>query len=393
MQVFFRRVVIVAAAIVLSGALLTTPATAQYCPPQCANGKVSLGISAPTSGPPASFGLQTVKAAEIFVRGLNAAGGLLGIPVELVVDDDRCDPGRSVTVAARQAEQAKLSFVIGPTCPAAAMESTPIYAKAGVLQFVPTVTMADLTRKNPSNVFRVAATDEQQAQALGTYLAHEKQGKKFAVVYTEIFYRRADAQMVRAALPPGMKANARFEPILDTTGAYERAADKLMKDPPDVIYMALDTGPVVEFVRKLRERGAKSLLIGGQHLLSQSFWATAGKLAEGINVIAPIQSLGGMDFRKTVDLLRQAQVVPDLVAMNSYAAVEIWAEAVRRAGSGDPHKIAAALRSGVFRTAIGTAAFDQRGDRRDICYSLLTWKGGRLIQGENWPSQRRDCQG
>jgi branched-chain amino acid transport system substrate-binding protein len=73
-------------------------------------------------------------------------------------------------------------------------------------------------------------------------------------------------------------------------------------------------------------------------------------------------------------------VLPDLVALNSYAAVQTWAEAVRRAGSGDPKKVAEALRSGEFKTVVGTVAFDQQGDRRNIGYTVVTWQGERLIR-------------
>jgi branched-chain amino acid transport system substrate-binding protein len=388
---FDRRVVALVAAGGLVGALGAAWAADEHCPTRCASGKVPLGVSAPTSGPPSIFGQQTVKAAELVVRHINAAGGLLGVPVELVVADDRCDPGQSVSVAARHVERDKIGFVIGPTCPAAAIAAAPVYAKAGVVQFVPTVTASELTRSHPDTIFRIAATDEQEAQALGSYLEREHSGRKIAVVYTDIFYRRNVAKMVEAALPRELKASARFEPLLDTSGAYDRLADKLKRDPPDVIYMALDSEPVVEFVRKLRERGVKSLLIGGQHLLSQSFWIAARKHAEGINVIAPIRSVTSMAFRKTVDELRQAQVVPDLVALNSYAAVQTFAEAVRRAGGGDPKKVVAALRSGEFDTAVGPVAFDRQGDRRGICYSLLTWEGGRLVAGAAWREQAQDC--
>jgi len=392
MRAYDRRVVAIAAAAGLAGALLAVAqAHAEFCPTQCASGKVPLGIAAPTSGAPGVFGRQTIKPAEIAIRELNAAGGLLGVPVELVIGDDRCDPGGSVGVATRHVEQDKISFVIGPICPAAAMAAAPIYAKAGVIEFVPTVTMVGLTQRYPDNIFRMVATDQQEAQALAAYLARERKGKKLTVVYTDVFYRRMVANMVEAALPPESKASVRLEPLLDVSGAYDRLADKLRRDPPDVIYMALDSRPVVEFVGKLRERGVKSFLIGGQHLLSQSFWSAARKAAEGIHVIAPIQSLASSEFRKAVDLLRLADVVPDLVALNSYAAVQVWAEAVRRAGGGDPKKVIQALRSGEFPSAIGPVAFDQRGDRREICYSLLTWQGGRLVPGVAWRQPPAGC--
>jgi branched-chain amino acid transport system substrate-binding protein len=64
--------------------------------------------------------------------------------------------------------------------------------------------------------------------------------------------------------------------------------------------------------------------------------------------------------------------------------VQTWAEAVRRAGSGDPKAVVAALRSGTFKTAVGNVAFDSKGDRRDIRYSILTWKDGLPAPGLSW---------
>jgi branched-chain amino acid transport system substrate-binding protein len=392
MCAFDRRIVAIAAiAGVIGVSLGIAWADAGSCPTRCASGKVPLGIAAPTNGERGVFGRQTIKPAEIAVRELNAAGGLLGIPVELIVGDDRCDPGGSVGVATRHVEQDKIAAVVGPICPAAAMAAAPIYAKAGVVEFVPTVTMVELTQRYPDNIFRMVATDQQEAQALSSYLAGDRKGKRLAVVYTDVFYRRMVAKMVENAIPAEMRASVRLEPLLDVSGAYDRVADKLLRDPPDIIYLALDSKPLVEFVGKLRERGVKSFLIGGQHLLSQSFWLAARKAAEGIHVIAPIQSLTNAAFRKTVDLLRLADVTPDLVALNSYAAVQVWAEAVRRAGGGDPKKVVGALRAGRFESAVGSVAFDQRGDRRDICYSLLTWQGGRLIPGVDWRHGASGC--
>jgi branched-chain amino acid transport system substrate-binding protein len=359
-------------------------AWAESCPPQCAAGKVLLGFAAPMSGPPAAFGRQAAKSVEIAVREVNAAGGLVGIPVELAVGDDRCDAGMAVNIARRHIEQDKINFVIGPICPAVAIDTAPIYAKAGVIQFVPIVTTVELTQQNSDNIFRIAATDEQEAQALGAFLAREPKGKRLVVVYGDFFYRRAMAETVRLALPADMKPSARFEPLAEVPGASERLADKLQRDPPDVIYMALDTAPAVELVGKLQKRGVKSVLIGGQRLLSQNFWRAAGKAAEGVLVVAPIVSRNNPEFRKAADLLKQADVVPDLVDLYSYAAVQTWAAAVRRAGSGERKKVIEALRSGEFATAVGRVAFDRNGDRRDIDYSVMTWQGGRLIPGVEW---------
>ncbi len=302
----------------------------------------------------------------------------MGIPVELAVGDDRCDAGMAVSVAKRHVEQNKVNFVIGPLCPAVAIDAAAIYAKANVIQFVPTVTPVELTRKNFDNVFRIAANDEQEAQALAAYLARDQAGKKLTVVYGDVFYRRAMADLVKTALPAEMKSTARFEPLAEVSSAYDRLVEKLRREPPDVLYMALGGAQVEQFVVKLRKQGVKSLLMGGQHLLSESFLRAAGESAEGIYVVAPLASLASPEYRGAVDMLIQAKIVPDLVALYSYVAVQTWAQAVREAGGGEVKGVGETLRSRDLATALGRVVFDQKGDRRNMDFSIVSWQKGLL---------------
>jgi branched-chain amino acid transport system substrate-binding protein len=367
------------------GFLSAAPASdaAEPCPKNCPSGKVPLGIAVPLSGNAAAFGRAAAKASDLAIQEINNAGGLLGIPVEPVMGDDRCDAGMAVTVAKKQVES-RIGFVIGPTCPAVAKDAAPVYSATGVIQLVPTVTAVELTQANPGTVFRMVSNDEQEAKALAAYLAKEQPNKKLLVVFGEFFYRRTIAKMIDAALSPEQKKLTRLESLADVTGAYDRLADRLQKNPPDVIFMSLDAEQAAEFVKKLRERNVKSLLLGGQHLLSASFWLKNRQAAEAIQVIVPIESLANPDFVRVVDLIHKAGVIPDIVTLSNFAAVQTFAEAVRRAGSGDPKAVVAALRAGVFKTAVGNVAFDEKGDRREIQYSIMTWKDGLPVPGFPW---------
>ena len=237
--------------------------------------------------------------------------------------------------------------------------------------------MLGIIRTIPDNIFSMVATDQQEARALGEYLAREQKGKKISVVYTDSYYRRGIVQEVTAALPAEMKASARFEALLDISSMYDRLAEKLQRDRPDVIYVALDIEQFIELAAKLRKRGVKALIIGGQRLLTRKFWLELRSVADGIYIIAPIGSPAIPELRKTVGVLKQADIIPDLVALNSYAVVQTWAQAVIRAGNGDPRKVIEVLRSSDFQTAIGSVAFDAQGNRRDILHSILTWRDGR----------------
>jgi branched-chain amino acid transport system substrate-binding protein len=53
---------------------------------------IKLGVAGPHSGDLASYGIPTVKAAELVVKEVNAKGGVLGKKVELLVEDDVCKP-------------------------------------------------------------------------------------------------------------------------------------------------------------------------------------------------------------------------------------------------------------------------------------------------------------
>jgi len=230
----------------------------------------------------------------------------------------------------------------------------------------------------------MVANEAQEAKALAAYLEREQSGKKIAVVFGEFFYRRAIAKMIDTALSPEQKKLTRLESVADVTGASDRLADQFKKAPPDLIYISLDPAQAATFISKLRERGIKSVLLGGQHFLSANFWRNHRAAAEGVHILTPIASLENTDFIHAADTLMKAQVTPDLVALSNYAAVQVWAEAVRRAGSGDPKAVVAALRSGTFKTAVGNVAFDGKGDRRDIRYSILTWKDGLPAPGLSW---------
>ena len=353
------------------------------CPTQCATGKVPLGVAVPLTGSVSAYGKPAARAVDLAVADINAAGGLLGVPVETVVGDDRCDAGMASTVAKRHAES-NVRFVIGPICPLVAMDAASSYASAGIIQFVPTVTTVELTERNPNTVFRMIGNDAQEAQALTSYLAREQPGKKVAVVFGEFYYRRAAAKLIDGALSPEQKKLVHMESLPDVSGAYDRLADKLQKAQPDIIYMSLDVQQATEFIGKLRERGIKALLMGGQQLLAAGFWRGFRDKAEGIQIIAPIDSLKDPNYLKAVAQLQKAEIIPDIVALSNVAAVQTFAEAVRRAGSGDPKAVVAQLRSVTFDTAIGKVAFDGKGDQRDLQYSILTWKDGTVVPGLPW---------
>ena len=84
----------------------------------CARGAAAdilIGVAGPMTGKNGWFGEQMERGAEVAVADLNAAGGVLGQSVELIVGDDFCDPDQAVALA-RKLVSNGVVFVAGHWC-------------------------------------------------------------------------------------------------------------------------------------------------------------------------------------------------------------------------------------------------------------------------------------
>ena len=74
-------------------------------------------------------------------------------------------------------------------------------------------------------------------------------------------------------------------------------------------------------------------------------------------------------------------VDPEGYVLYSYAAIQIWAEAARKAKTTDPKKVAAQLKAtGNWQSVLGGMSFDKKGDPTGSGYVLYIWKNGSYAQ-------------
>lgn len=142
--------------------LMAWPAAAQT-PPSPA--PIRIGLIAPLTGPSSDFGRPVLNGAQMAADEINAAGGYLGRPIELVVHDDKAQPD-----AGRAASQAMLDSgvlaAIGFCNTGVALKSIELFQQAKVPLLVPCSAGAPVTRQFPapeSYVFRNAPSDALQA--------------------------------------------------------------------------------------------------------------------------------------------------------------------------------------------------------------------------------------
>ena len=149
--------------------------------PQAAANEIVIGVAGPMSGDLAEFGSQLRHGADQAVADVNAAGGVLGKQLKLVIGDDQCDPKRAVLVANDLVEQGVV-FVDGHFCSGSSIPASKVYETAGVVQMSPSSTNPKLTERGIGTLFRITGRDDRQGSFAGPWLARHFAGKAVAIL-------------------------------------------------------------------------------------------------------------------------------------------------------------------------------------------------------------------
>jgi branched-chain amino acid transport system substrate-binding protein len=344
--------------------------------PAAALADVRLGIAGPFSGAMSAWGQQMRRGADAAVRAINAEGGLDGERVVLVFADDGGDPRRGVETARALVDQQTVA-VIGHFGSEVSIPASFIYADAGIIQIVPAATSDELTEQGFELLFRTSGRDDQQGAVAGAWLAGTYRGQKVAIIHDRTAYGRALAEAAKATMNAAGLEEAVFDTIAAGSEDFTDLVDQLKAAGVDAVYfggLAEDGG---RLLAALRRAGVIAQFVGGDALAEWSFWTAAGPLAVG-TVVTTDRAL---DQTPRVRRLRQSLASDDttpaelLTALYSYTAVEVWAQAVRAAGTTDPYRVADAMKhAGTVDTITGPLAFDLRGDRFPPVYVLYRWR-------------------
>ena len=125
---------------------------------------IKLGVAGPHSGDLASYGIPTIKAAELVVKDINAKGGVLGKQVELLVEDDVCKPEVATNTATKLVSEG-VHVVLGHICSGATKAAMGIYKDSSIPVMSPSATNPALTQSGDyPNFFRTIASVDAQAR-------------------------------------------------------------------------------------------------------------------------------------------------------------------------------------------------------------------------------------
>lgn len=339
---------------------------------------VVFGVAGPVE---TAYGASMRQGAELARQEINAAGGIDGRPLELLVRDDRADPQAAIAIADEFVKDESVIAVVGHVNSSTTNAAGPVYAVG--LPAVATSATSPKISQLGEWVFRVASSDSANAVELARLA--RRLDLPTAVLYANDDYGRGLAGSFRAALGDENASLLESDPYLESTEDFRPYLERLRKQDVGLIFVAgLEEG-ASRIIQQAREMGISARFLGGDGL-------------EGLTVMGPIYdgTLVGLLYHPDASPVARAFAErfrdaygrePDSFAALGYDATQLLARAVAEAGADRlavQRYLAGVGRNGTpaFAGATGNIRFDEHGDPVEKGFAVGEIQGGQILLNE-----------
>jgi branched-chain amino acid transport system substrate-binding protein len=374
--------------IVLTALALSLAFMAVGCKKPVETGEtIKIGLAAPMSGDAAAYGEIVKNGAMMKIDEINAAGGINGKMLELVVGDERCDPKEAAAVAQNFVSNEEIVAIVGHVCSSAMLAAIPIYDVAGPAIISPTCTNINIGTASLNRwTFRDVYRDDFQGEFLAKYSKEVLGLKRVAVFYDTNDYAIGLKDAFEAAAKEIGLEVVGSEAYTGDTIDFAPQLTKFKELAPDGIFIAgyYEKGGLI--LSQAMKLGIKAQFMGADGLNNPELINIAKEAAEGFIASTPFifeANEAGLKFK--ADFEAKYSVTPDWMAANSYDCVGILADVISKVGTDRT-----AIRDGLqamdspetgYAGLTGVTYFDKNGDCQKPAYVAVV-KDGAFVAAE-----------
>ena len=343
---------------------------------------IKLGVAGSHSGDLASYGIPSVRAAELVVKDLNAKKGILGREIKLLVEDDVCKPEIATNTATKLVSQG-VHVVLGHICSGATKAAMGIYKDSNIISMSPSATNPALTQSGDyPNFFRTIASDDAQAKLEVDFALDVLKLKKIAVLHDKGDYGKGLAEFAKSFVEKSDKAEVvLYEGITPGAVDYSAVIQKIKNSEAEAVIYGGYHPEASKIVTLMRKKKMKTVFISDDGVKDITFIKVAGKYAEGVYATGPKDvsknplAIAANDAHKKV-----YGSDPGAFFLNAYAAAQALLNAIKKAGSTDYEKVSKALKTEYVDTPLGEIRFDDRGDAIGVGFSVYQVQNGSYVE-------------
>jgi branched-chain amino acid transport system substrate-binding protein len=345
--------------------------------PASAAEAIKVGFSMAMTGGVAQNGKQLLIALQLWRDDVNAKGGLLGRPVDLIYYDDQSNPSNVPGIYTKLITVDKVDLILGP------------YATNMVAAAMPVI------MENNKTTITILGVGVNRHFNYSRYFSMVPVGPEGVKAFSEGFFELAAAQQPKPQTVAILAADAEFA-TTSADGARENAReygfkivyDKSYPPPttdfaptvraiqaanPDLVFVAAYPPDSVGIVRAAHETGLTPKMFGGTMigLLITPIKAQLGPILDGVVIMESFVSAPTFNFPGLADVLKRYRVAAAGEKIDpfgygfvpfGYAAGQILAQAIEATKSLDQNTLADYMHTHSFPTVAGDIAFAKDGE-------------------------------
>ena len=328
-----------------------------------------IGVITALTGTQQAFGQAHDRGYDMALEEINASGGVLGKPLEIVKYDDQSKPDIAAQGVAKLVDQDKVSALIGSYSSESTKAIVPLVARRGVPLLMPTATADNVMENTEGWSFRLCAGATGYADAMVGFFKDVGLPKSLAIIYENTNFGQANAaSMKKAATAAGIPI-ATEESYTAKSPSYTAMLQKVKEKNPDTLYFAsylLDATSLMHQSRQV-DLNPRLYTAAGTGFSAPEFPTDekgAGKDSEftfSVTQWMPESKWPG-SAQFTEKFKAKYGSTPAYHAVQAYTALKVMVDAVKRAGKWDPTAIRDALKTtNMPETTFGPVKFDAQG--------------------------------
>ena len=244
-----------------------------------------IGVMESVTGPGETYGRVAVQAKQMAVDEINAAGGINGRMLELIVEDEKCNAQDSITAYRKLTDVDGVKIILGTSCSGAMLGAAPLAEADGVIMFSGLATNPDIADAG-DYIFRTSLNDAQLGIDTGNLL-YEDGVRKLATItantdYAEGVRRTTVAQFEKL----GGEIVAKEGYVSEDTIDFRTQLTKLINAGPDAIHIASQSevsGGTI--LKQLQELGYEGGLYSEIVPVGTTALDIAGEAATGLKAV------------------------------------------------------------------------------------------------------------
>ena len=319
-------------------------------------------------------------------KHLNAQGGLLGKTVEFLIYDDESDEKTAARLYEKLITEEKVDAILGPYGTAITAAVADIPDKYRRVMVAANAATSSIWEKGRKYLIMVLAPVD--SAAIGVLELAARNGlKKVAIINQDALLPKAVAKTTNE-LAESMGLNVvSFETYLTGTNDFSALLRKVQESTPELLVTAaVRIDDLVAIVRQMKTINFDTKMMSSlPYGLLPEFYQQLEKDAEFVYSAtfwdASLPNPGNPEF--VAEYQKEFNRAPAVQSANSYAGCQIFAEAVRQAGTTEPEKLRDTLLSLKTKSILGDFAVDQRGFQIGQRAVTIQWQDGK--QAVVWP--------